>query len=338
MAEQRRPPNPPRPTGPQRPAPTPPAATVPALVTNAGTFSDLALANQELGRLGNRAHVLAPVLRLDMVPEFHEVALKVCTISPDPNRGEVYPQEGGKLAPTKVALDRIAAAAGIHWDPLRSGRLDDGSERHYCHFRAVGRVKDLDGGWRILSAEKEVDLRDGNPTIFDPENTHGGQNVEPGFRRGWSSRRLAGAREHILALAESKAKNRVVRSLGMKQTYTAAELAMPFVVPCLVFTGRSDDPELERVAKLEILKAGVAAAQELFGASIDVTPQRPFARHAPPQIAAEPVDDEEIEPAAEPQGPAPEQGSFFSECGCPDGPGGKHEPGCIAARDPGQEG
>lgn len=295
-------------------------------------YSDLDLLAQALNQIQEerRAFLLSPVVRLDYIPEFHSISLRVVSVDPRPNQGEVYLPDKKKfeeVALTKVALDKIAGAAGISWDPVQSRRLDDHSDPYYCHFRAVGVYRDIDGSRRTLVGEKEIDLRDGNPGIFDPTNT---QNA--GFKQGWSQRRLDGAREHILAICESKARNRAIRTLGVKQKYDPRELQQKsFVVVALVLTGRSENPALEAEAKVRLLDAAIASSRQLYGPEAgapterDITPREAIEEHhAPPPLgqAGPGVDDDPD--AAE----APQDGEIVDDCGCPDGPAGVHHQQC----------
>lgn len=247
--------------------------------------------------LSPKVHLLSPTINPEYVPEFHEVAVRLVVVDPRDEGGEVYKLPGAQAderALSKVALDRIAAAAGISWDPIRSGRIDDASDPHYCHFQAVGYVRDLDGSRRTLIGSKEIDLREGNPAL-----------------KAWTPQRLNEARLHLLSMAESKAKNRVVRSLGLKQKYRVAELAeKPFAVLSLVLTGASEDPQLERIAKEKLLDAALSTSRELYGTAPRLlqvpeqpAPPPPIERQPPPPVALaqdpdrEPGDESEVQDA-----------------------------------------
>jgi len=325
----------------QRPAPGPQTAVVlsapPALLLHlpAGQMrhGNLETLHAALLDLAPKIHLLSPTINPDLVPEFHEVSIRLVVVDARDEAGEVYKPVGARTpderALTKVALDRIAAAAGISWDPTRSGRLDDRSDPHYCHFRAVGFLRDLDGSRRTISGEKEIDLREGTPTIFtdDPARMkHKWVNKQPtnqieneGYVNGWSAARLAGQREHILSMAESKAKNRAVRSLGVKQKYDISELQQkPFAVLALVLTGRSDDPVMQRRAQERMLDAAVATSREIYPNAAptpiaQVPPAieqaaAPDPPHAPPPLALR-----EREPGDEDD----ELGQAQPCCGCP---------------------
>ena len=87
-----------------------------------------------------RAHLIAPATSTAALPEGFEIVLSAVLIDV-PN--ETYPVLG-KRGLGKTALDRIAQAAAISWNPGYTQRLDDGSDPHYCHFRAVADVLTFD--------------------------------------------------------------------------------------------------------------------------------------------------------------------------------------------------
>lgn len=293
-----------------------PRHTLPAAPTP--VFDEIAAAQQFLDGLRDRAFVLSPVVKLDHLPEFYSLSVRFITVDPRKESGEVYDiydrDNPGSVALTKVALDKIAGAAGISWHPELSKRLDDRSHPFYCHFRAVGVYRDSTGEMRTISGEKETDVRDGNPLIWKADGS---------FQRGWSEARLLMAREHILPLTESKARNRAIRLLGVRQKYQAAQLAeKPFVVLSLVLTGRSSDAEMQRIAKQRILDRELAANAALFGpvdharalpAPVESTPtQEADETHPPPPAGTAPVDrDEDDAPPCQCRGE-------FHEVGCPE--------------------
>ncbi len=243
-----------------------------------GKFESLDRLAAAMDAMAATCNVLTPVSRVAAVPQGHAVTLSVVTIDPEQ---ETYSVDGGKRALSKSALDKVAAAAGITWDPRQSGRLDDRSDPHYCHFRAVGTLKDLDGSERTISGECEMDLRDGSPTVSEMERQAKSKGRD-------ATGQVSQIRAFILRHAESKAKNRAIRQgLGVRSSYKPEDLARPFVAPKLVFTGDFGDPEINRgVAVMMAAKAlgfdGATAAAALFG------PPRPgvtTAEALPPQGA-----------------------------------------------------
>ena len=217
-----------------------------------------------MAELSARYNVLTPVRQVSHVPMGHAVVLSAVNIDPREARegGETFRVDGGRRALSKSALDKLASAAGVSWVPERSGRLDNASDPHYCHFRAVGVLTDLDGAERVISGEKEMDLRDGSPQVAELERI--------AEKKGRSAEgQVSQMRLHILAHAESKAKLRAVRqACCVRGGYTQQDLQRPFVVPRLVETGDFGDPDLNReYARLKMRKMlGMGGpAESLFG-------------------------------------------------------------------------
>ena len=285
------------------------------------------------GQLTNRLtfaaqhfHLVAPQTAVGVIPEGCSVALAAVVIDV---AHETYPIPGSSNRGLgKVALDRIAAGAGVSWDPRLSGRLDDGSDPHYCHFRAVGTVREFDGTARTLISEKEVDVREGSPQVEaivercvakvrrDNSRITEAEAQKRGRQAG--ENQIREIRLHILGHAETKARLRAIRTLGIRTAYDPAELAKPFVVARVVWSGRTDDPvlrrEFARTQQLAMLGAGAA----LFGSAAQpsapetaAAPARPPVSPPPPVGSVEePWDDESgvvDVPAEDPAPPAAEQ-------------------------------
>jgi len=149
--------------------------------------------------------------------------------------------QAGLLALHKVALEQIAAAAGVDWDAAQSYRTDDRRDLRYCSYKATGHYQDFGGHWQTITDEKEVDLRPGGAHYIDivrmAERSNPPKSPEA---------RLSQARKHILSNTATMAKLRAIRSLGIRASYTRDELARPFVMVKFMFTGRSDDVQLRR--------------------------------------------------------------------------------------------
>lgn len=209
-------------------------------------YTDPQVATAALASMLDTYNVLTPVRSVGNVPHGHAIVPQIVVIT---QSAETYKVDGGKLALSKSALDKIATAAGISWDPDRSGRVDDGSDPAYCHFRAVGTVRDPDGTTRTITGERVIDLRPG------------GADAE-----GASERQIAQQRKFLLPLAESKAKNRAIRqACSVRSSYSPAELQKPFVALKLVDTGEYEDPVLRRAWALKQMGYGDAAVANLFG-------------------------------------------------------------------------
>ena len=231
-----------------------------------GTTANQEAATKALAELAKQCHLISPARVCPMLPEGNAVSFSMVLIDheqrPDRSWGDVYPQ-AGKYALLKTALEKISIAAGIDWDPVLSGRTDDGGDARYYAWRVVARVKQLDGQIITLSAHKELDLRPDSPTavalmdeciakavkewtakkdkpanwktLAEEEGTLHGEN------------RLRSLSLHAMRMVESKAKHALIRQLGIRAAYTAQELDLPFVVARHQWTGQTTDPELRRM-------------------------------------------------------------------------------------------
>jgi hypothetical protein len=215
------------------------------------TFDNLDRLADAMLRATEKANIIAPIVAFDHIPVFHEVSLRLRVVRIDgremKNGGEVYKVQGG-LALGKSALAKLSIAARITWDAIRSGRLDDSSDAHYCHFRAVGFWPDFDGSRLLeISGEKVLDLREGSALCqkLEAEAERSAKKYNKPSDGGEA--RIREMRSFIIEHSESKARNRAIRqALALKSKYSAEELKRPFVVPTLIETGRCDDPELKK--------------------------------------------------------------------------------------------
>jgi len=109
----------------------------------------------------SRYNFATPITVLDRVPPMHRVSVRVVQIDVE---AETYPvgkdaKGVDKVGLGKTALDKIAAAAGISWLPERCGQIDQYKHPHRVKYRAVGTIRDFDGRSRVISGEREIDLR-----------------------------------------------------------------------------------------------------------------------------------------------------------------------------------
>ncbi len=244
----------------------------------AGTFHDGAELQKRLDWATRNMHLVSPFPAAHGMPEGVGVQLAVVRIDPD---RETYGVGNGKVGLTKPALDRIAHAVGISWDPSQSRRLDDGRDPHYVHYRVVGSYRGLDGQRQTIVGEKEVDLREGSAQVVTHKTAKQTQEM----------------RAHILSQAETKARLRAIRSMGVRTSYEPAELTKPFACTRVMFTGHSDDPELRRQFSMMTAQAFLGSSHAVYG---DPSPQ-PSHGHLPPPVGS--VVDEDADWA--PVTPAP---------------------------------
>jgi hypothetical protein len=211
-------------------------------------MSDL---NNALVSNRDKAHILTPFTQLmfeeDIFAPGFKPSLRTITISTTTRKekekdvyvdGEVYDswEKPGEVALTKLALDKLAQVAGIEW--VHVYRVQDtGDDPLKCHYYAEGRMRLIDGTFHYMPGNKSIDLNDGSPEAM-------AMSKKPA--------QLAGARKNIAALAESKAKNRVIRALlGLKQSYRPDELKKPFLVMKIV--PDMADPEVRKMVQAQML-------------------------------------------------------------------------------------
>lgn len=226
------------------------------------------------------AHVLTPAIHVSALAPQHAVNVAVVKISAEtddrgigddtyglPKQGKGLPWLGqGERAIGKVGLLKIAAAAGISWDPDRSGRTDDRKERYYWEYQAVGTYIGFDGRPQTLIGTFELDLRDGSPAL-----------------KGFSPAQIDATRRSGLRICESKAMNAAIRTLGLKQKYTVQELQKPFVILRTSFIPDMNDPMQRQMV-----------AERALGSSRVLYPSPRPALPDPDTIDVEPVRGETI--------------------------------------------
>jgi hypothetical protein len=286
------------------------------------TARDAARITEALEAAASQCHLVSPATSCGTLPEGCAVALSTVRV----DVAETYPIAGGdgdsagsaKVGLSKTALDRIASAAGVSWDPERSHRLDDGRDPRYCAFLAVGTLRHFDGREVVIQGTKEMDLREGSAQVEALMERYRAKlkRWEASGKRGYPPRdpsaQIREMRLHILGHAETKARLRAIRALGIRTSYSTQELAKPFVVARLMFTGETADPELRREFARMQATALLAGARALYGDAAMARDSVPQFRPAPaPALGRGQVDDDDegapspaAQPAPEPQ-PAP---------------------------------
>ncbi len=223
------------------------------------------------------AHVLAP-MTLQTIPPMHRPVVVSVTIDPDPLHKEVYPQRGGGLSLSAIAFKKLGDAIGIQWVPEECGRTDDGKDPDYVCYRMTGLVKALDGTWRKILGDKEIRMSVITEELTDSYREKAQKYLDdpkdgPAFRKQfpteadverWLAEKVRQdalqMRKHMLARAQSGALARATKSLGIRETYTAQELAKPFVFPKLVFSPDPNHPQ----DRAFLLAQGAGAINQLY--------------------------------------------------------------------------
>lgn len=242
------------------------------------------------------ANLVAPTPAVSSIPEGFSVALSVVEIDTEKDSSDIYSVGGQKYGLTKAPLFKIGGALGVTWDAHLSGRLDDGKTEHYCNFRAVGWVTEFDGSARQIVGTKEMDLRDGSAQVemlwqrfeANKRKWDSGQRGNMKYPPKEPSGQIREMRLHLQSHAETKAQLRAIRSVGVKTSYTMAELKRPFVVARLHLTGRSKDPVLQREFATMVVSAHLQSRRALYGSgqAPEAAAQPPAspARHAAPPV------------------------------------------------------
>lgn len=217
-----------------------------------GQYSAGAALREALQEVEKTGNMLLPVSRVGAIPPGYAVTLSAVMVDP---ATETYKQRNGGLSLHKVALDRIAGAAGVRFVPEGFKRLDDGSHPYVYECQVVAEVVDMDGTRRMADGVKRLDLR-GSGTEDDPYTAMALEVLGKDNDFGNLRRTRAFIAEH----AQSKARNRAIRALlGIRQSYAPADFERPFVAAKMVYTGRTGDPATDR------LLAIMAASKELGG-------------------------------------------------------------------------
>lgn len=264
-----------------------------------GTYHSAQAIDARLSAAQRDFHLCSPFTAVGALPDGCGVQIAVVKVDVD---HETYDVGMGKLGLGKSALDRIAHAIGLSWDPQQSHRLDDGRDPHYAHYRAVGRYRASDGQQQIVLGEKEMDLREGSPQVIALEERARRKNKS-------ADQQIREMRLHILAHAETKARLRAIRSMGIRTSYDRRELEKPFACARVVFTGKTADPEMRREFSRMTAASFLGGVHSLYGEQPGHQRQLP-AGHAPPPIGAVQPDDEDDFDALPPDviehAPAPE--------------------------------
>ncbi|MFA5322561.1 MAG: hypothetical protein WC373_07775 [Smithella sp.] len=263
-------------------------------------------------------NLLMPSTHIAGLSEFHQPIIETVTLSTDPNMGDVYAHDdanasdekgninqGKKWRPTKQALMKLSVCAGVIWSPTESKRTDNGASREYISYRAVGGIKKADGQPVFFSAEYDLDfevMADELRTLYEGKAKWLKKGKGRDERKATDdekkeyvdycvNRDLLQKRKNKLKLCEAGAMNRVLRMLlGLKQTYTTAELAKPFVMARIVFRPDFTDAAVKK----QFVDASIKAMTGIYGPQAldqEIRTSKP--------IDITPLPDEEEPPAGE---------------------------------------
>lgn len=243
----------------------------------AGTFESAEAVNQRLEWALANAHLVSPITAVTRLPEGVGVALSLERL--DIER-DTYGLPGGKRAILKPALERIGRAAGVKWDASQCFVRQVGL--HHYQAQAVGYVLDL--SFQAAPIMGTVDMDYGPGSI-------GEEKVLADARDKAAAQKTLREIRHFLSRhAESRAYLRAIRRLGIATSYTAEQLAKPFAALQLTWTGRSSDPETQRMFSKMTAERLLGASSALYGGKSEarVPEVTTSAPSAPPAIDATP--------------------------------------------------
>ena len=211
--------------------------------------------NQEIRSLRSQGVIVIgneTVFENGQVPLGFRVVKERVFISTEKTGGDVYPQKGGGLSLSAVALKRIGKALNIRWQ----GGTILSYERTGISYRAFAVALGLDGQYCPYAMDYECNLEAIADEYFDAQmekaQIFNSGKVPPneipndfkywspkGDLKGWATEKtrkeMVQKRKRALTLAQTGAQMRIVRHVGsLKATYTKAELDKGIVVIKLV--------------------------------------------------------------------------------------------------------
>ncbi len=233
---------------------------------------------------------LIPTQTIAMPTDLFRPVVQVVRLSTNPDDGDVYhssDMKAGYSAPTRVALRKLATAAGVSIVDER--RTDDGSDPNVCEVTVWAEMP-LPTGQRLRAmGVKRIDLRAQKWSEQNPE-THKAK-----FR--------AFFQEHVA----SRAENRAIRALlSLRGSYPNSELAKPFAVVSIA--PNMNHPEvrarvLDSMGPAIAQVYGPAPAKQLGSGLLEVAPAPDDDEPAAPttlpgeKLAKAAVVDEDEQPA-----------------------------------------
>ena len=213
------------------------------------------------------ANLLIPNITLSDPTGMYEPVLESVVLNPDPKNGPDVYNDRGKLRLTGFALEKLANVANIRWDPIQSCPITH-KPGEYVLYRAVGYLLKADGEALSSVGYGEMDttilMEDLTDEYTNKANDYKDKNDQQKkeYVEYCVNRDFRQKRRFMIPLAETKAKNRVIRKLlNVKNEYTAKELTNPFVMIWFRMKIDYSDPQIRMMA----FQAKLNATASLFG-------------------------------------------------------------------------
>lgn len=225
-------------------------------------------------------NLLVPTMAIRQVNPYLVPDIEMVKLSIADNAGDVYSSRDmktGHAAPTARALSKIANVAGV--DTLDSRRIDDGRDPDVAEWRVVIGMRLPSGEYVRRAGTKRIDVKQ-LAAVPDAD----GKPMSPS--------RVARLRENLVALAETKAFNRALRSmLSLQGSMPKADLAKPFAV--VRFVPNMSDPDVRR----RMLDNLLPATAQAYGPPVDQmgSGATTIGAGRAPDVVEEAPDDEPVE-------------------------------------------
>lgn len=242
-----------------------------------GMLEDVGAINDRLVEAAEICNLIAPSMTCSALTPGCVVGFDVVRLGPR----EFYDVGGGKKALHRIALQRLASAAGFSLNPRASRRTDDKGHPYCVQWHEEGGWMDLHGNVLLVPGDYNLDLRDGSSQAEEVLADAKADNERDREAKGRLN--LMAKRSNILELAQSGAQDRAIRTALAIASYTFEEIRRPFVVVRLSYVGHDDNPVLAAENKRAIRAKMLGGISSLFG-----EPTAPAALMAPTALAALP--------------------------------------------------
>ena len=222
------------------------------------------------------ANLLMPSTLIAGLSEFHKPVIETVNLSANPADGDVYPHDDSKdgpkkkWRPTKQALMKLSVCAGVIWSTTESRRIDNGADRNYIAYKAVGGIRKADGQPVFFSADYDLDfevMAEELQELYEKKTKADWMKDKSAQQKAeyvefCVKRDMLQKRKNRLKLCEAGAMNRVLRMLlGIKQAYTTEELVKPFVTMRITFAPDYTDKDV----RAKLIDASIQAMTGIFG-------------------------------------------------------------------------
>jgi len=210
-------------------------------------------------------------------------------LSPEPDDKDVYYNKAIKLfSITGQGLKKISICGNVEWNIDKCTPID--RVKDYVSFQAVGGIRKADGNLYqekncadldILAFREDlVEKYNGKQFKTNHKKYNNGDEPSPDYINYCIERDFRQKRVFMLPETETKAKNRVIRSLfSVKQGYTKRELTNPFVILRFSFILDVTDKDIKQMLAMQF----IGSSRSVYGEQkripdaeiIDVKPEEP---------------------------------------------------------------